>query len=476
MHNIDIFIFVFYMLVMVGIGIYFNRKNTGHDDYYAGGRGMGSGHIGLSVVATDVGGGFSIGLGGLGFAIGISGSWMLFTGLIGAWLSAIFLIPVVYPAGRDQRLLSFPQWLQSRYNKRVAIIAGVISGIGYLGFTASQMLAGAKLASGVFPELDLHTALFIMGGFAIVYTALGGLKAVIYTDSIQWLILLIGLVFVGLQLGYASVGGMDAIRTALPAELLRLDNIGFPQILNWAVTIITIWFIGMTLYQRIYACKDEHTARKAWYIAGLFEYPVMAFMGVGLGLLSKVAAEQGMFAPDGFTSAAGMDAEIGLPIFLRYILPVGGMGIMLSAYFSAILSTADSCLMAASGNLVHDIIPKNKTFQTLKGSQLATLLLCIVALLLASNMQSVLDLMLHSYAIMVSGMFIPVVGLLFFAQPKAKAAVGAMISGGGSTLLLTLSGIALPFGFDPIIPGILISFIIFVFIQKMKPHGISGVK
>ena len=104
MHNFDIFIFVFYMLVMVGIGIYFNRKNTGHDDYYAGGRGMGSGHIGLSVVATDVGGGFSIGLGGLGFAIGISGSWMLFTGLIGAWLSAIFLIPVVYPAGRDQRL------------------------------------------------------------------------------------------------------------------------------------------------------------------------------------------------------------------------------------------------------------------------------------------------------------------------------------------------------------------------------------
>ncbi len=476
MHNIDIFIFIIYMIAMVGIGIYFNRKNTGHDDYYAGGRGMSSGHIGLSVVATDVGGGFSIGLGGLGFAIGISGSWMLFTGLIGAWLSAIFLIPVVYPAGRDQSLLSFPQWLQSGYNKRVAVIAGIISGIGYLGFTASQMLAGAKLASGVFPELNVQTALLIMGGFAIVYTALGGLKAVIYTDSIQWLVLLIGLIFVGLPLGYKSVGGMDAIRTTLPEEFIRLDNIGFAQIINWAVTIIPIWFIGMTLYQRIYACKDERTAKKAWYIAGLFEYPVMAFMGVGLGLLSKVAAEQGMFAADGFTSAAGMDAEIGLPIFLRYILPVGGMGIMLSAYFSAILSTADSCLMAASGNLVHDIIPKNRLFQTLKGSQLATLLLGIIALLLAANMQSVLDLMLHSYAIMVSGMFIPVVGLLFFSRPSAKAAVGAMVSGGGSTLLLTLTGTTLPFGFDPIIPGIIISFIVFIILQKLNMHGISGAK
>ncbi|HRW75674.1 MAG TPA: hypothetical protein P5563_07200, partial [Saprospiraceae bacterium] len=76
-----------YLLAMIGIGTYFYRRNKDHDDYYVGGRNMNSWHIGLSVVATDVGGGFSIGLGGLGFLMGISGSWMLFTGLIGAWLS-----------------------------------------------------------------------------------------------------------------------------------------------------------------------------------------------------------------------------------------------------------------------------------------------------------------------------------------------------------------------------------------------------
>ena len=70
---------------------------------------MSSGHIGLSVVATDVGGGFSIGLGGLGFAIGISGSWMLFTGLIGAWLSAYFLIPKVFKLGSKHKLFTFPE-------------------------------------------------------------------------------------------------------------------------------------------------------------------------------------------------------------------------------------------------------------------------------------------------------------------------------------------------------------------------------
>ena len=75
---------------MLGVGVYFFRKNKNVEDYYVGGRSMSSWHIGLSVVATDVGGGFSIGLGGLGFTIGIAGSWMLFTGLVGAWVSAVY--------------------------------------------------------------------------------------------------------------------------------------------------------------------------------------------------------------------------------------------------------------------------------------------------------------------------------------------------------------------------------------------------
>ncbi|MFO7998062.1 MAG: hypothetical protein R6U86_03670 [Bacteroidales bacterium] len=95
MHYLDVMIFTLYMLGVIGIGIRFLILNKGVDDYYVGGRKIGSIHIGLSVVATDVGGGFSIGLGGLGFIMGLAGSWMLFTGLIGAWLSAVILIPRV---------------------------------------------------------------------------------------------------------------------------------------------------------------------------------------------------------------------------------------------------------------------------------------------------------------------------------------------------------------------------------------------
>ena len=474
MHFIDLLEFVLYMAGMLGIGYYFLRKNKTTEDYYVGGRKMGSFHVGLSVVATDVGGGFSIGLGGLGFIMGISGSWMLFTGLIGAWLSAVILIPRVSRMPGFKDLYTFPQIFEHFYSSKVALVAGIISGIGYIGFTSSQILAGAKLASATFVNLDMTTALFIMGVIVVVYTSLGGIKAVIYTDTIQWIILMCGLIFIGIPLGYSAIGGYDALSSTVSKDMMPLSNIDWQTLVNWGFTIIPIWFVGMTLYQRIYSCGDEKTAKKAWFIAGLFEWPVMAFMGVMLGLFARVAAEQGMFAYLGFETAVGLDPEKGLPMLLRTVLPPGLLGLMMAAYFSAIMSTADSCLMAASGNAVTDIIEK---FFNLKGdqkkilrlSQIMTFVLGAFALLLASSMQNVLELMLYSYAFMVSGLFIPVLGALFWKKAGSIGAFWAMIGGGTTTLILIILKTELPFGLDPNIFGISVSLILFILLTLIFP-------
>ena len=263
MHLIDILVFVIYFALMLGVGIYFFRKNKNIEDYYIGGRSLGSWHIGLSVVATDVGGGFSIGLGGLGFTIGLAGSWMLFTGLIGAWLSAVVLIPIVSKLSTKHKFFTFPQIFEHFYNGKVALIAGIISAIGYIGFTSSQLLAGAKLASATFVEIDFLTALIVMGIIAVVYTGIGGMKAVIYTDTIQWIILMSGLVFIGIPISYYAIGGIDTIKATLGPEFLSMGNVHWQQLVNWGITIIPIWFVGMTLYQRIYASKSEKQAKKA---------------------------------------------------------------------------------------------------------------------------------------------------------------------------------------------------------------------
>ena len=467
MHLIDLIIFIVYMLLMLGVGFFFLRKNKDTEDYYVGGRKMNSFHVGLSVVATDVGGGFSIGLGGLGFMMGIAGSWMLFTGLIGAWLTAVVLIPKVSKLSGDLKLYTFPQIFGHFYNGKVALLAGIISAIGYIGFTSSQILAGAKLASASFVGLNMKMALIIMGAIAVLYTVMGGLKAVIYTDTIQWIILMGGLIFIGIPLCYFAIGGMEALRNTVHPEFFSLGNVRWQQIVNWGITIIPIWFVGMTLYQRIYSTKSKKDAQKAWFIAGIFEWPFMAFMGVILGLFSRVAVDNGMFASMGYETIEGLDAEMGLPLLLRTVLPVGLMGLMMSAYFSAIMSTADSCLMAASGNVLTDIMDgikpiKRSDKSVLRLSQILTFVIGVLALLLALSMQNVLQLMLYSYAFMVSGLFIPLLGAFFWKKSHPIAAFWAMLIGGGTTLYLTIAQYELPFGLDPNIFGITASLIVFV--------------
>ena len=465
MELIDYIIFAAYLIAMVGVGLYFYLKNQSVDDYFVGGRNIGSLHIGMSVVATDVGGGFSIGLGGLGFAMGLSGSWMLFTGLVGAWLSAVWLIPRVFKLTAIKTLYSMPQLIKHYYGYTAAGIAATISFIGYVGFTSSQIVAGAKLASATFDGISFEHLLLIMGVFTVIYTALGGLKAVIYTDTIQWLILMVGLLFVGIPAAYYMLGGWDAIVAVLPSDMLRLDQVSPVKMLNWSLTIIPIWFIGMTLYQRIFASRSEIEAKRAWFFAGLLEWPLMAFMGVVLGIFARAAFEMELISfPNGI-----VDPELGLPLLLRTALPVGVTGVILAAYFSAIMSTADSCLMAASGNFISDFLgqlirmsPKKQ----LRMSQWSTLLLGGIAIFIGMHMRNVLELMLLSYAFMVSGLFVPIIMALSGRSRSAPAAIASMLGGGISAMALVYYEVEIWGGLDANAVGLAISALLFAIFHK----------
>jgi SSS family solute:Na+ symporter len=472
MSYIDYAIFVLYMLGVLGIGYYHFRNNRDTDDYYVGSRKMGPAAIGFSLVATDVGGGFSIGLGGLGFAMGLAGSWLLFTGLVGAWLSAVFIIPRIKAADREHGLYTYPDFLRLRYGEGVAALAAVISGLGYMGFTGAQILAGAKLASatvitsapaGLTP---LEFSLYIIAFITICYTVIGGLKAVIYTDVVQWMLLLSGLVFVAIPIALTNVGGWSGLRAALPASYFDITSIRPVTFINWMVSVIPIWLIGMTLYQRMYACRDEKSARKAWYMAGLLEYPVMAFAGVILGMAARV------FFP-------GVESEMGLPLMLKHYLPVGVTGIVIAAYFSAIMSTADSCLMASSGNMLNDILQRT-VLRHLKGpaeirvSQVVTLVIGITAVFIAVQFEKVLEAILYAYGFMVSGLFVPTLGAYFWKRSSRSGAFWGMLAGGCVFLLLKLeivpvSVVAAGTDLHPSFFGILASGLVFVVLSMVRP-------
>ncbi|HNT67070.1 MAG TPA: sodium:solute symporter family protein [bacterium] len=462
---VDYLIFAVYMILVIGVGFYFYRKNENREDYYVGGREISATHVGLSIVATDVGGGFSIGLGGLGFLMGVSGSWLLFSGLVGAWMAAVLIIPKIKHNDRKLGLLTYPDFLRTRYGNGVAMAAAVISGIGYLGFTGGQIMAGAKLAAAtLFADLGgtvdpLMFSLVVMTAVIIGYTVLGGIKAVIYTDTIQWIVLLCGLL-VAIPFALFHVGGWTAMREALPAHYFRLTALRPVQFINWMVTIVPIWFIGMTLYQRAYACRTEKDAKRACFIAGLFEYPVLAFTGVVLGMMARV-----LFP--------GAEAEMGLPLLIKHSLPPVITGVVIAAYFSAIMSTADSCLIASSSNFVNDIIhrrllPDASMKQIMRLSQIATLVIGVLTFVIASSFQTVLELILHAYSFMVAGLFIPTLGAFFWKKSDSVAALIAMIAGGSLTLVLIFSALPKPFGLDASFYGIVTSALFFVPLSLLR--------
>lgn len=472
MSFVDYLIFAAYMGGVLAIGFYHFRKNSSIEDYYVGGRSISAHHVGLSIVATDVGGGFSIGLGGVGFLMGLSGSWLLFTGLVGAWLAAVFIIPRIKAIDLEHSMLTYPDFLRFRYDDRVAFLAAVISGLGYLGFTGAQILAGAKLASATiiteapFGMDPLQFSLYAIAVVTILYTVIGGIKAVIYTDTIQWIILLTGLMFVTVPVTLYKIGGWSRLRSTLPPEFFSLGNIELTTFINWMVTIIPIWIIAMTLYQRMYACRNEKEAKKAWLIAGVFEYPVMAFTGVFLGMCARVV----------FPEA---DPEMAMPMLIRDMLPVVVTGIVISSYFSAIMSTADSCLMASSGNFVNDVIERYicrniSAKGSIRLSMLITLVIGILAVLMASRFTMVLDAILYAYSFMVSGLFIPTLGAYYWKRASSAGALGGMLSGGTLTLLLLTRVLPLPafladIGLDPSLYGIILSAVFFISLSLAYP-------
>jgi SSS family solute:Na+ symporter len=162
----------------------------------------------------------------------------------------------------------------------------------------------------------------------------------------------------------------------------------------------------------------------------------------------------------------------------------GITGIVIAAYFSAIMSTADSCLMASSGNFVNDIIERYfakdiTTKASIRLSMLATLIIGALAVLMAAQFNTVLNAILYAYAFMVSGLFIPTLGAYFWKKSSSAGALAGMLTGGIFTLLLLTKVLTLPqsvsqLGLDASVYGIIFSAITFICVSILWPDKITS--
>ena len=436
LHTLDLIAIGAYFVVLIWIGLRIARKEKGtgeSESFLAADRNMNLVQTTASTAATDLGGGFSIAMGGLGFTLGISGSWLIAISGLSVVLVSFLMVPKVKRWADRVKGLTTGDLFEARFDRRTGTVAAVVIGIAWFTFVGGQIIAGAKLLQSTI-DISLTVAVVVSGAVILAYTAAGGLKAVIYTDVFQMVVLLIGIVFIAAPIGLYTVGGWGGIVEHFSANpetqsLVDWGAIGWKRLVGWFLAIFPVWFISIAAMQRIVAARDEKTARRAFFLTGVpIEWPLFAIGSTLIGLIAR------MLMPD------LQDPELATPMLIMELLPVGLTGIVIAAYIAAVMSTADSVLMGPVAIVTNDIYrryfrPNASEQSIVMVARIATLVLGVLGIGMAYLVPNVLDLILYAYTFGSAGLFFPMLGLLFWRRTTASGAFWSMLGGGFSALL-----------------------------------------
>lgn len=439
LHYLDLLAMAIYFAVLIWIGVHVARRGEGQcESFLAADRNMNLLQTTSSTAATDLGGGFSIAMGGLGFTLGISGSWLIAVSGLSIVMVSFFMVPKVKRWADRTQGLTTGDLFEARFDRRTGTLAAVVIGIAWFTFVGGQIIAGGKLLQ-VTLDMDLTFAVVLSGAIILAYTAMGGLKAVIYTDVFQMLVLLVGIIFIAVPIGMYQVGGwqgMTAHFASSPdtANLLSWGNVGWKQALGWFFAVFPVWFISIAGMQRIVAARDLKTAQRGFFLTGVpIEWPIFAIGSTLIGLIAR------MLLPD------LTDAELATPTLIMHLLPAGLAGIVIAAYIAAVMSSADSCLIGPVAIFTNDVYRKHlrpdaSEKSLLRVARTATLVLGVLAIGIAYLIPNVLDLILYAYTFGAAGIFFPMLGLLFWPRTTASGAYWSMLTGGTSAIVWAVAG------------------------------------
>jgi len=351
LHYLDLIAIGLYFVALLWLGLHIARSQKKHgesESFMAADRDMNLFQTTATTAATDIGGGFSIAMGGLGFTLGISGSWLIAISGLSVILASFLMVPKVKRWADHVKGLTTGDLFEARFDRRTGTLAALVIGLAWFTFVGGQIIAGGKLLQ-VTMGMDLLLAIAVAGFIILAYTAMGGLKAVIYTDVLQMVILLVGVVFILVPIGLMQVGGWSGIVETLSASpetasMVEWDAIDWKQALGWFFSIIPIWFISIAALQRIVAARDEKTARRAFLLTGVpIEWPLFAIGSTLVGMFARILTPE------------LSDPELATPTMILTLLPAGVTGIVIAAYIAAVMSSADSCLIGPVAIFTNDI-------------------------------------------------------------------------------------------------------------------------
>ncbi len=374
LNHTDAFIIVVYFALVLGIGYILSRRITTGSDFFLAGNRLGWTAIGFSLFASNISSSSIIGLTGQAYASGISVAnyeWMATVILI---LMSLFIIPIYL----RNNLSTVPQYLGLRYDEftrkyysAVTIVLTIIVDV------ASSLFAGALVLNVFFPDLGIREACYILALVAGIYTAAGGLAAVVYTDILQTIILLIGSsIMLFAILGQHEFSWSQALST-VDSDMVSLFRPLDDPNLPWLGTLLGVpllgfyyWSTNQYVVQRILAAKNVENAQWGALLGGFLKLLVL-FLVVFPGLM----------ALNIFPNLAEPDSVY--PTMLINLIPPGVLGLVLAGLLAAIMSSVDSALNASATLIVLDwIAPQRQNFtdqRQARSGRITTLVVMLIA-------------------------------------------------------------------------------------------------
>jgi SSS family transporter len=443
--TVNFIVLATYLVAMVGVGVYFARKSKNTDDYFRGGQKIVWWAAGCSIFATMLSSITYMAIPAKAFAQDV------------VYLVGNMMIPAVAPIVvflflpffRQIDATSAYEYLEKRFNRAVRLFASALFTLFHV-FRMGIVMSLAALALAAVTPFSAETCILIMGVLSVVYCTLGGVEAVVWTDTIQTIVLLGGaLLCCVLMVGGADGGLGSLLRDAGSEGKLHWFNLHWdPTSMSLALWVVIIGAIGQNLstytadqavVQRYMTTPDMRRAANSLWTAALLAVPASwLFFFMGIGLWGFYKAHPGKLDPTITTDQI-------LPLFISRETPIGFAGLIVAGIFAAAQSTISTSMNSTATAVITDFMRPFNLLKTERGylnwARLLTVLLGTAGTLLGllfvhPDIKSLFD-----EFIKVIGLFMGVLGGLFGLgiltrrTSGAAALVGAV---GGAAIVLAV--------------------------------------
>lgn len=454
----DLLLVSAFIIGTLGVGIYSSRFVKDLKGFA-----LAKGHFHMfplicTIVASFVGGGVIVGTaekifqGNLGYALGLLGFplQLLLTGL--------FIAPKV---AQFKNALSIGDIIKTAYGKGGQILTGILWCCFCIGIIVVQITALGKFMS-LFIDLGVKLNLLIGAGTVIMYCYFGGIRAVVFTDVLQFTVLgiAIPMTFVA---GLIYLGGFTPFFNTFD-PLLHLTPIAFSN--TELIMLFSSFLLGDALIppviQRLLMAKNTRQAKQSFFIGGLLTTP-LCLIGGGLGIIA-------------YGINPSLDSGQIVPFLIGTLLPVGFKSLAIAGIIAVIMSSADSYLNSAAVIFVNDILAplkskKMTSHYQLRIAQLSTLIIGGIAIVFSLTSANLLDILLFTYKFWGPTIVIPLIALFYGRTISIPHFYWTICVSGSIAFLWEFIGLDRLFIFDGLVPAIstnLFCFLVFLYLKKYR--------